>query len=227
MKKIITVLVCMVCGLMCFAQNVPHEEKISDAKVSEDMKMLKLGYELANYGYENDSATALLQAVEILNQVKSQAGDFKGEKSGESSAEKPAVEGSFKVEELIKSAKELAGKDKSVQEWAKKLEKTAKTSTRGAVGGSKWAEDIVYGNNGYIYYDIFFRADELAEITVASYNGADLDVYVDDQNGNPIVCDDLPSTDCYVNFSPRWTGNFRIYVINRSRWNSGFRLTTN
>lgn len=227
MKKLLVCLSLLLCGVLIFAQ-ASNETKIDASSTgSEDIKNLKLGYQLANYGYENDSATALLQAAEILSQVKTQSLEIEAKHEGESSSEKADIETSFNIEKLISDAKELGKKDKNIQTWAKELEKTTKTSTRGAVGGAKWDDGFVYGNNGYTYYDVFFRAGELAEITVASYNGADLDIYVYDQNGNLIVYDELNYTDCYVYFTPKWTGNFTLYIWNRSGWNSNFRITTN
>lgn len=227
MKKLLVCFAILVYGTCMFAQ-VSNETKIDKVVTgSDEIKNVKLGYQLANYGYENDSATALLQAAEILAQVKMQPLESTGNKNGTDSEVKPEIETSFSVEKLIADAKELGKKDKNIQAWAKELEKTTKTSTRGAVGGAKWDDGFVYGNNGYTYYDVFFRAGELAEITVASYNNADLDLYVYDQNGNLIVYDELNYTDCYVYFTPKWTGNFTLYVWNRSGWNSNFRLTTN
>lgn len=227
MKKILSLFVVSFFSIVLFAQGL-NETKINQVSDnSGDINNIKLGYQLANYGYENDSATALLQAAEILSQIKMQPLEVETKASGESSSEKAEIESSFDIEKLIADAKKLGKKDKNIQAWAKELEKTSKTSTRGAVGGAKWADGFVYGNNGCTYYDIFFRANELAEVTVASYNGADLDLYIYDQNGNLIAYDELNYTDCYVNFVPKWTGNFTLYIWNRNNWNSNFRLTTN
>ena len=72
-----------------------------------------------------------------------------------------------------------------------------------------------------------FRGGELAEIRMVGDGDTRLDVYIYDENGNLIKSAVGPGDNVYLNWTPRWTGRFRIEVHNLGGvWNE-FRLTTN
>jgi hypothetical protein len=78
-----------------------------------------------------------------------------------------------------------------------------------------------------VNYTMTFRGGERAEIAVVGDGATDLDLYVYDENGNLIVCDEGPTDRCFVRWTPRWTGRFRIEVRNLgSTWNR-YALATN
>lgn len=226
MKKILILgFLTVITVSLTFGQIMPEGEKKSDA-VNSDIQTIKLAHDLADYGYENDSASALLQAAEILAQIPTQTAKYEAAKSG-TSAKDAKKEHSLTPEELIKDAKELAKKDKTMLAWASDIEKSLKTRTRGATGGPLYAEELVYGNGGTTWYYWYFDANRLADIYVYPFNGADLDLYIEDENGNMIVYDSRNCLDAWCQFTPKWTGVFKVTIKNNSPWNTYFSITTN
>lgn len=99
-------------------------------------------------------------------------------------------------------------------------------STRGAMGGPKYAYGRVNAYS-YKYYDAKFWANELAEVAVSGDGDTDLDLYIYDENGNLITSDTDYTDDCYVRFCPRWTGLFRIKIVNRGGVYNNYAIVTN
>jgi hypothetical protein len=48
-----------------------------------------------------------------------------------------------------------------------------------------------------------------------------------DENGNLIASDTDYTDDCYVRFYPRWTGVFRIKIVNRGGVYNNYAIVTN
>jgi hypothetical protein len=67
----------------------------------------------------------------------------------------------------------------------------------------------------------------LAVITVIGDGDTDLDLYVYDENGNLIEHDADYTDDCVVTFTPKWTGNFKIKIVNRGRVYNSYVIRTN
>lgn len=226
MKKSIFVLATMMVGSLLFAQVGPEGTK-EEVKEDSNLKNIRIAYDLADYGYENESASALLEAAEILCQVsKKEAEDITTKQEGTSGDKAPTATKSYKSIDLVKAAKTFAGKDKAMLEWAKAVEKKAKISTRGASGGAVYKEDFVY-SRGRTIHDIRFNGGRFAEIGVHSLDGADLDLYIYDENDNLIAYDERNAQNAYCSFNPRWTGVFQIIVKNNARYNAVYELFTN
>ena len=217
MKKIAILLsLCLLGTVGVFAQNEAEEEKPSIEKnVSPDIKALQTAYSLAEYGYENNSASALIESAEILAQIPTQKLDAEvtseGIKVGTEKAE------SHTAEKLLEDGKKLAGKDKSLSKWISEVEKLVKSSgKRGAMGGPRIGEWCVYGNGGRGCCDVLFRGGELASVFAYSYNNCDLDIYIYDKYGNLIVKDSSYDLDAYVSWYPRYDAIYRVVVKNTS-----------
>lgn len=76
-------------------------------------------------------------------------------------------------------------------------------------------------------YTIHFLGGRLAEVVVIGDGDTDLDVYVYDENGH-LIAQDLGMTDnCYVSWTPRWSGTFTVKVRNRGGVYNRFLLLTN
>ncbi len=227
MKKIIFVMAALMAGSMMFGQTALNQTK-KEVKADPNVQNLRMAYELADYGYENKSASALLQAAEILCQVsKKEAENVKVKQDGTSGDKAPAETKSYKSMDLVKDAKAFAGKDKTMLAWAKEVEKKAKVSTRGATGGSAYASNFAYANGGYTTYEWLFDKGRVAEVAVHSMDGADLDLYIFDENDNLIVCDEGASNNAYVSFLPYLTTPFRVVIKNNARYNATFEVYTN
>ena len=228
MKKIAMILtIGLTIASVVMAQAIPTEPKEEVKQESMDITNLKLAYDLADYGYKNDSASALLQAAEIIAQVQKKKADVEAKKEGTSVENPDANTSDYSAATLIADAKKLAGKDKNLLAWAKDVEKLASKSTRGASGGALYDANFAYANGGKTYYNWYFDGGRFAEVAVHSMDGADLDLYIYDENGNLIVKDDSYGSSAYCSFSPRWTGIFQVYVVNNARYNATFEILTN
>ena len=75
MKKILAI-VCL-CGLS-FAAFAQEEKPVSDKKSSPELAALQTAASLAKYGYDNYSATALIEAAKIIAETPVQELDAQG-----------------------------------------------------------------------------------------------------------------------------------------------------
>ena len=225
MKRIATV----ICALaLCLAGYAQEPEKTT-IEISPEVKALKVAAQLAKYGYENYSATALIEAARIFSETK--VDELEAEKEVGETHEGSITEKDNKVsydpKQLIADARKYAGKDKTVLALADQVESRIRTSgTRGAVGGPKGMNDRVYGKSSESY-KVKFWANELAEVCVSGDGDTDLDLYVYDENGNLIGKDDDYSDECVVRWYPKWTGTFIIKVVNRGALYNNFAIWTN
>lgn len=225
MKKIIAI-VCL-CGLSIAAFS-QEEKPASDKKTSPELAALQTAAGLAKYGYENYSATALIEAAKIISETRVQELDVEGIPANPQNVEDKESRIKLDPEELLADALKYAGKDKVVTAYAKQVEKGIKTggSTRGAVGGPKYGEGRVYGKD-YVYYELKFWANELAEVIVIGDGDNDLDLYIYDGNGNLIASDTDYTDQCVCRWVPAWTGVFQIRIVNRGAIYSNYAIATN
>ena len=99
-------------------------------------------------------------------------------------------------------------------------------ATAGAYNGPKRCADRVDANSAD-YYRIAFVAGKPACVVVKGDGDTDLDLQVFDENGN-LVASDTDATDaCLVSWTPKWTGNFTVKVINHGCVYSRYVLATN
>lgn len=126
MKKIIAL---FAVGLACVSLAISQEASTVTMEESVLESDAFLAYNLAKYGYANDSASALLQSAEIILQSSKSSTKVDSKKvAANTSTDETA---SYSATKLIADAKKLAGKDANLLAWAKELEKSANTSTRG------------------------------------------------------------------------------------------------
>lgn len=224
MKKIIAI-VCL-CGLSiaAFAQ---EEKPASDKKTSPELAALQTAAGLAKYGYDNYSATALIEAAKIISETQLQDLGVQGTSGNPQEVQDKESHFQLNPDELLADAMTYAGKDKVVIAYAKQVEKALKSGgTRGAVGGPKYGEGRVYGKD-YVDYDLKFWANELAEVIVIGDGDNDLDLYVYDGNGNLIASDTDYTDQCVCRWIPAWTGVFRLRIVNRGAIYSNYSIATN
>ena len=231
MKKLGLLLVGALFATSLFAQatkqpEIEAKEELK-APVSEEMASIQAAFQLAEYGYKNGSASSLLCAAEILAQIPKQEMKTKAKKDTAGTSDSTPDKKQYTAEQLLTDGRKLAGKDKTLLAYAKNVEKLVKAGTRGAFGGPGYDYDIVYGSDTATYNNIGFVAGRYAEISVYSDNGADLDLYVYDENWNLIDKDTSYSTSAYCSFVPLWDGNFQIVIKNNSRYASWYEMYTN
>ena len=209
------------------AQNEQKEE--ITAAASQEVSALRTAMDLAKYGYEVESPSALIEAANILASTPTQAFEAAIEQGVENANEAEKVaKAQLTPAQLIADARDLT-EDATLLAMADNV--TAKLNAqaeeaRGAMGGPKYAYGTVYAHS-YTYYSQKFWANELAEIVVSGDGDTDLDLYVYDENGNLIASDTDYTDDCYVRFYPRWTGLFRIKIVNRGGVYNNYAIVTN
>ena len=225
MKRVLLT-ICLCCAAVtAFAQ---EEKPDTGKKVSPELAALQTAASLAKYGYDNYSATALIEAAKIIAETPVQELDAQGTPSETQNVEQKQTRLRLNPEELLADAQKYAGRDKVVVSYAKEVEKLVKagSGTRGAVGGPRYGEGRVYGKT-HTDYEIKFWANELAEVIVVGDGDNDLDLYIYDQNGNLIASDTDYTDQCVCRWVPAWTGSFRIRIVNRGAVYSDFAIATN
>ena len=69
-----------------------------------------------------------------------------------------------------------------------------------------------------------FRANSEARVTVEGDGDTDLDLYIYDENNNLITKDDDNIDYCICTWTPKWTGTFKIKIVNRGNVYNRYRL---
>ena len=207
------------------------EEKAEITKpASQEISAIRTANDLAKYGYEVESASALIEAANILASVPTQALEAETEIGAKTENEVAKTsEKSLCPKALLAAAKEFAYDDEVLLGMIAKVEtKLAAQAegTRGAVGGPKYAYGRVNARS-YTYYYCKFWDNEIAEVVVSGDGDTDLDLYVYDENGNLITSDTDYTDDCYVRWVPAWTGTFKIKIVNRGGVYNNYVLLTN
>ncbi len=222
MKKVI-----MMLALIATTQFAFSQEKSDNAQqpASEQMAQLRIASDLAKYGYETYSASALIEAARILNDVSIRELEAESIVKGEGADDVKSRKAEFTVEQLLKDARRYAEGDATLLALADQI-KTDSGVSRGRVGGATSHDDCVRANTTDSYV-ISFVANELAELIVLGDGDTDLDLYVYDSNGNLIAKDDDYTDRCYCSWTPRWTGAFTIKIKNRGGVCNYYTLYTN
>jgi hypothetical protein len=231
MKKVLLTLLITACVSVNFAYSQDNKSETTEKKgeivaPSKEMQTLILAGQLAKYGYENNSATALIQAAEFYLSVPTQ--ELKPESFEQGKGEETTKDEfvSHDPKKILADAKELAAGDAVTLAVIEKLEKSSAGTSRGAVGGPKRTVDKVKAHSTDTYV-IRFYAHERATVAISGDGDTDLDLYVYDESGNLIDKDDDYSDDCVVNFYPRWTGRFTIKIVNRGNVYNRYVIATN
>lgn len=174
---------------------------------------IKLAAELSKYGYANKSALALIQAAQIAaeNNFQEVAAQKDNAETAQTTDDK---KGNITLDpkQLLEDAAVLADGDANLLALIAKASETQ--SKRAPVSGKSYNRTSVNGN-GTDVYTVSFIAGQTAVVTVVGDGDTDLDLYVYDSNGNLIVKDDDYTDNCVVSWTPKWTGKFKIKVVNR------------
>jgi len=224
MKKSLLLLL-LISFILCV--NAQEEKSESKKPPSQEMETVMLAKQLAKYGYQHFSATALVEAARILSTVKTQDLKYDSAEKGSVTDDGKEKENEIQLEisKILETAKTYARNDKDLLASIDQIEKSL-AQNRGRVGGP----GEVYGKVGANVddrYTVKFWSDELAEIALVGDGDTDLDLYVYDENGNLIDKDDDYTDDCYVSWVPRWTGLYIIKIVNRGSVYNRYYLVTN
>lgn len=228
MKKLTLFVSLVLSTLMVSAQNpTPEAKDALKGEVSPAVSALRLATDLVRYGYSQQSALPLIDALQIISENPTQP--LKAEVEGvvevkEDAGKTGMVTLDFNT--ILKDAKEFADGDETLLGLLSKIESDNQGAHRGAVNGPSERWDVIEAECTHTYR-ISFVADYLAEILVAGDGDTDLDLYVYDSNGNLIESDTDYTDRCYVNWVPRWTGSFIVKVVNRGRVYNRYVIMTN
>ena len=227
MRKTIMSVAIMLLSIVAFAQEAEKKQELK-GEVSTSLSALRLASDLVKYGYAQQSALPLVEALQILNENPTQPlkADREGAMVDTSKKEGKSSNVSLDYAAIIASAKEFAEGDETMLKLISNIEAEGQGSHRGAVNGPSRHYDTVNGNSTD-NYQINFIANYLAEIAVSGDGDTDLDLYVYDSNGNLIVSDTDYSDDCYVSWVPAWTGRFIVKVVNRGPIYNRYVILTN
>jgi len=234
MKKVFYFAVIALSAMMVSCCKQASEEKAEDAVPgSQSICAVRLAMNLAQYGYEVESAAALIEAADII--VSTPTSEMEAPEIERAAAtaegEQKAEKAEINAAQLLQDAKELAAGNAALMELAGNVEKKMAAAAdaagvRGNIAGAVRHIDRVDAYGSDIYY-MTFRAGEKGEVAVIGDGDTDLDLYVYDENGNLISSDTDYTDDCYVSFYPRWTGRFRVKIVNRGRVYNQYLLLTN
>lgn len=227
MKKIFFFLSMLAVSFNGMAQTVEEKPEVK-GETSESLAAVKLANQVLRYGYENKSALALLDALQIFSENPTQAFNAtkKGDAVDESKTDGKKAKVSFDYESVLADAKAFADGDPNLLALIDNIDAEAKGAQRGNINGPSRDYSAVNGNS-HLDYSASFVANELAEILVSGDGDTDLDLYVYDSNGNLIAKDTDYSDDCYVRWVPAWTGRYTIRIVNRGPVYNRFVILTN
>lgn len=202
----------------------PEEGKV---EIPETVQMLQVAGQLIKYGYAQEAALPLIQAVEIYQNMAGTSAKA-GEKVTET-AQGTTPEGNkdskinYSVENLLADAVTFADGD---EHYLALIDDLKKSATRGATKNYAAHYDRVKAYSTDTY-NIRFFGNEPAYVIVSGDGDTDLDLYVYDQNGHLVASDTDYSDDCVASWTPRWTGNFKIMIKNRGKVYNNYVMTVN
>ena len=169
-----------------------------------------LARQLARLGEQRKDPVLLIAAARLLQESagKVTSPEKPESSTGDGASTKPAVDTSAAA--LLASAKKLAG---GRADLIALVDETAAAGTRGAVSGPGRAVTVVR-SGGADSFRVTFRGGEPAIVAISGDGDSDLDLEVYDENGG-LICRANGATDDEVcRWTPRWTGQFRIRVVN-------------
>ena len=212
-----------------------QENKERGQKPSQEMTAVSFAMQLARFGYENDKPIYLLSAAQTLidNPIK---GEFKLTNieiigKADTSSENPKRKKvSININSLIADAIKLADKDSSIINLAYKIEKESHSDQVAKNRGRKYSplvKEITLYSNSNIALQTVFNAKEIAEVFVMGEGSAPLNLTVYDQNGTIIKTNPSTPDNCYISFTPKTTGNYKIEIKNVGKSKNDLLLMTN
>lgn len=190
---------------------------------SETSAQLELAGNLLDYGYANNDALALIQAVKIYQKLNLAPGLEDWEKSQEKAdnSKEPAKEGrgEFSIAKVLEDATTFADGDKTILA----LIKECKKETRSPVGGPAYTTDRVYSHSTNTY-TCTLKGGEITTIELKGDGDTDLDLYVYDSYGNLIAYDEAYGDYCSAGLVVYNTSKWTIKVVNRGNVYNDFVL---
>jgi len=205
------------------------QEAAKDAKATAETKAiqdLELADRLIRYGRQEKNAESLLLAAQILQKTATQ--QLKSERKATGDVEKTKspkmMDNSPKG--LLAEAKKMSSTPQ-VEALAMATEKILDETTRGAARGPQVDNFTIFSLQTVTWNPISFRAGEFADVYISTGSFSNMILEVTDENGNLVARDSAPGNYYRCSWTPRWTGSFRIRLVNNNTLAFNCRLTTN
>jgi hypothetical protein len=227
MKQLITVMFCWALASPLMHAQTVEQKEVQKGDVSPAISALRLAADLVKYGYSQQSALPLIDALQIINENPTQVlnADVKGETSTPATDSKKGTV-TLDFAKIVASAKEFADGDETMLKLIAQVESDSDGANRGAVNGPRKGYYAVSAGC-YNDFDVSFVKGYLAEVFVSGDGDTDLDLYIYDSKGNLIACDTDYTDDCYVSWVPAWTGRYIIRIVNRGGVYNNYVVVTN
>jgi hypothetical protein len=188
---------------------------------------LAMAQDLYRYGVANDDALSVLAAARITQSVDAKDVEREVETQDIDGADLTedgeGVDGPADAAAMLDTAMQLASGDPALTGI---VEDAMAEGSRGRVGGASRTLSRLMPGRTDIYRTQFYGG-QLAEIAIVGDGDADLDMVVNDENGNTICVDQSYSDKIYCSFTPSWTGTFVIGVRNQGRIRNSYYILTN
>lgn len=206
----------------------PGDATVSPAaQAAQDLAM---AHQLAAYGERANDALALATAAQIV--INTPVADLNvepearpGAAAAPAGSKGPAETEELDATDLLADARRAAAGNNEVLALIGRVEARAQTARRGAVGGAREAYEVVEAGNTHVY-NITFRGGEFAMVYIDGDDDTDLDLYIYDDRGYLIDSSISIFDEEFIEWVPRYTGNFRIEVRNLDNlWNAYYLLT--
>jgi len=194
------------------------------AKVSaaaQGVADIKLASDLAAYARRAKNPAAMLVAAQIMKNtpVRDAAAKKNGAKAGAAAAKRFVT-----PETLLAEAKTMAGGNTDLVAMIDTEATLA--ATRGAANGpQRIYENVLAGRTDV--FQIKFIGGEKAQVGVVGDGDADIDLYIYDENDNLIESDADRTSACIAEWTPSWTGTFKVKIKNIGSVRSDYLLVTN
>ena len=208
--------------------NVAPPETVEEAGDTLPLAQLAAAHELFDVARRRRDPVLAIAALRLAAGVESRPIERRPvEVAGGQPSEKVASLGPPEAETMADYAYQLTGKDPALR----RMIETAMTAGggRGRVSGPGVTRGRVEARGRHVYFgpDTVFRAGEPAQILLAGDGDSDLDLLVLDELDNEICRRAGPSDREFCSWTPRWTGPYRIVVLNAGPVWSNFTLRTN
>lgn len=219
---------CLALTLSIYVNAQESSTEVSESmEYSETVDLLATASRLIKYGYKTKDALPLIQAVEIYKRIGIRPESEVGQKTtvvdsvaADVVSEKQILP-LFDAQQLLEDAAKFADGDQNLLNIIQSV-----SDTRGGLGGPVPHTGVIkpYSTDAHI---IAFEGGEVAVVTVVGDGDTNLDLYIYDINGQPIVCDNSSNLDCCTSFVPDQTAEFIVKVRNLGRMPNYYYIVTN
>ncbi len=202
---------------------VPEAKTEVSAGVSGAAK-LETAYRLAAYGREKSDPQALILSAKMLNDVGAQAAEIEGVTTGGvADASAKTAKPETTAASLLDEAEGLARGDEAILTQIAEVRASAQ---KGFVGGVRRSVIRIPARSVWTWSGTAVAGQQA--IAVANGDGdTDIDMKVYDNNGNLVCQDVLNDYTPACQWTPAWTGNFTLQVINNGSVYSDTVFVTN